>query len=166
MKRGFFIGRFQPFHKGHLKCCEDALKEVDHLVIGIGSSQYSGVMENPFNAEDRAAMIEAALKEAGITEFTIFFVPDINNDVKWVEHVTHLVPEFHMLYTGNSHTAKLFKEKGYEVRKVDFIEGINGTSIRDMMARNENWQDLVPKAVLEYLNKIKGAKTLKKISKQ
>ncbi|MEM3766696.1 MAG: adenylyltransferase/cytidyltransferase family protein, partial [Candidatus Bathyarchaeia archaeon] len=32
-KRGLFVGRFQPFHKGHLHVIKEILSEVDELVI-------------------------------------------------------------------------------------------------------------------------------------
>jgi len=163
MKRGFFIGRFQPFHKGHLKCIKDALNEVEHIIIGIGSSQYSDVKENPFTADERAEMIQAALKQENITDYTIFFVPDINNDEIWVKHVEGLIPDFQIVYTGNDHTAKLFEEKGYGINIVNFVEGVNGTSIRDAMVKGDEWEKLVPEPVLEILNNIKAVKTLKKI---
>ena len=33
MSTGLFIGRFQPFHRGHLATVKYALKKVDALVI-------------------------------------------------------------------------------------------------------------------------------------
>jgi len=47
VRRGLFVGRFQPFHKGHLKAMKDILEKVDELVIVVGSSQYSHTMDNP-----------------------------------------------------------------------------------------------------------------------
>ncbi|HDM88409.1 MAG TPA: nicotinamide-nucleotide adenylyltransferase, partial [Candidatus Bathyarchaeota archaeon] len=41
MRRGLFIGRFQPPHLGHLHAIKQALEECDELIIVIGSSQYS-----------------------------------------------------------------------------------------------------------------------------
>ena len=32
-KVNIFCGRFQPFHKGHLKCCEDAYKKNGYPVF-------------------------------------------------------------------------------------------------------------------------------------
>lgn len=165
MKQGLFIGRFQPFHNGHLKCIKDALNHVDHIIIGIGSSQYSDQKENPFTAEEREEMIQSALEEANIKDFSIYFIPDINNDDKWVEHVESLVPDFEIAYTGNDHTARLFEEKGYEVKQVDFVEGINGTSIRDMMFEGMPWENFVPEVVKEKLLRIKAVKRIKKIFK-
>ena len=36
-KVGLLVGRFQPFHKGHLHLIEKSLNLVDMLVVGIGS---------------------------------------------------------------------------------------------------------------------------------
>jgi len=51
-----FIGRFQPFHSGHL----DAIKQIseEEIIIGIGSSQYSKTEENPYSFEERKKMIK------------------------------------------------------------------------------------------------------------
>ncbi len=38
---GLLIGRFQPFHLGHLEAFRFALSKVDKLWIGIGSSNKS-----------------------------------------------------------------------------------------------------------------------------
>jgi len=48
MTTGLIIGRFQPFHKGHLHAIEHALKEVDELIIAVGSSQYVNTEDNPW----------------------------------------------------------------------------------------------------------------------
>ena len=43
---GFLIGRFQPFHLGHLEAVKFALSNVNHLYIGIGSSNKSNELRN------------------------------------------------------------------------------------------------------------------------
>ncbi|HIQ38838.1 MAG TPA: nicotinamide-nucleotide adenylyltransferase, partial [Methanothermococcus okinawensis] len=55
--RGFLIGRWQPFHKGHLSIIEEISKEVDELIIGIGSAQKSHTLNDPFTAGERIMMI-------------------------------------------------------------------------------------------------------------
>ena len=37
-KRGLLIGRIQPLHNGHIKVIQETLKEVDEIIIGIGSA--------------------------------------------------------------------------------------------------------------------------------
>ena len=61
VKRGLFVGRFQPIHKGHVKAIEDILRKVDELVIVIGSAQYSHRADNPFTVGERITMIRKAL---------------------------------------------------------------------------------------------------------
>ena len=51
--KALYIGRFQPFHKGHLKILQKLAKKYDEIIIGIGSSQYSNTLENPFTSEER-----------------------------------------------------------------------------------------------------------------
>ena len=55
--RALLIGRFQPFHKGHLAVIKKILGEADELIIVVGSSQHRDVVENPFSAEERVEMI-------------------------------------------------------------------------------------------------------------
>ena len=50
---GLYIGRFQPFHKGHKSIVESALKQCDRLIIGIGSSQETRTKRNTFSYEER-----------------------------------------------------------------------------------------------------------------
>ena len=64
--RGLFVGRFQPFHLGHLAAIKYVLKKVDELVIVIGSAQYSHRRNNPFTAGERLVMVRKALEEAGV----------------------------------------------------------------------------------------------------
>ena len=77
MKRGLFIGRFQPFHLGHLSDIKNAFKEVDELAIGIGSSNEKHTKENPFTVEERTEMIDSVLPNNGISNYTVF--PMIKN---------------------------------------------------------------------------------------
>ena len=61
-----FIGRFQPFHKGHLHNILIALANSKKLIINIGSSFNAPNIKNPFSFERRKLMIESDLKVVGI----------------------------------------------------------------------------------------------------
>jgi nicotinamide-nucleotide adenylyltransferase len=63
MRRAFYIGRFQPFHLGHYSVITSIARDVDELVIGIGSAQKSHEPKNPFTAGERVMMIRHALKD-------------------------------------------------------------------------------------------------------
>jgi len=57
-----FVGRFQPFHNGHLMVIKGMVKVCEKVVIGVGSSQESMTPENPFTATERREMIQRALQ--------------------------------------------------------------------------------------------------------
>jgi len=162
MKRGLFIGRFQPFHLGHLSDIKNALKEVNHLTIGIGSSNEDRTKENPFTAKERAEMINAVLPKNNIRKYIVFTIPDFHDDEKWVEHIESLVPKFDIVYTGNDWTERCFKGK-YEVKRVDMVKGVSSTIIRKKILSNKNWEELVPNEVVSYISKIKGVERVKNI---
>ena len=165
MTTALFIGRFQPFHNAHLSDIKKILKECDELVIAIGSSDKEKTKENPFTVEERIRMIEDTLSANNIGNCTIFPVPDIHDDKKWVEHIKTLVPKFDIVYTGNDNTEKFFKQKRIQVKKIKLIHGINATSIRDKMLKNEEWELLVPLEAVKVIEEIKGVERVKGIFK-
>ncbi|TRO53847.1 hypothetical protein E2P63_01960 [Candidatus Bathyarchaeota archaeon] len=86
VKRGLYVGRFQPFHLGHLEAIKDVLKEAEELVIVIGSAQYSHNINNPFTAGERLVMIRRTLLEADIdySRLWVVPVPDVHLHMLWV----------------------------------------------------------------------------------
>ncbi|MBI4995256.1 nicotinamide-nucleotide adenylyltransferase [Candidatus Peregrinibacteria bacterium] len=150
-----FIGRFQPFHLGHLDAIKQILRRHKKVTIGIGSSQFFSEPKNPFSAELRKKMIEKSLIEAGVSKnkFSIFKIPDINNDNLWVSHVEKIVPRFDIIYSGSRHVQKLFRRHGkYKIKLPKFNLKISATMVRGKMKRKQNWQKLVPKAVSRLIN--------------
>ncbi|PIZ95106.1 MAG: nicotinamide-nucleotide adenylyltransferase [Candidatus Magasanikbacteria bacterium CG_4_10_14_0_2_um_filter_37_12] len=166
MKKALFIGRFQPFHLGHL----DAIKQIseNEIIIGMGSSQYSGTDENPWSFEERKKMIEESLTACGQPippsgtspykgddlinlsnkNIKIIAIPDIHDEDNWVTHVEKIVGDFDTVYTGNPHIKKLFEEKGYKVKNIEIKINISGTELRQMIKENnKNYQKYIPKKI-------------------
>ncbi len=148
MKTGLFIGRFQPFHLGHLSAIRQALAQVDFLIIGIGSSQYSRTADNPFTAAERREMIGGSLADEKIPpdKFKIIEIPDIHNDATWPAHVRSLTGDFDILFTGSPDTRKLFEEyDSAKIMPVKFEIKISATEIRQVIQKNGDWQKNLPK---------------------
>ena len=84
---GLYIGRFQPFHKGHKSIVEAALKQCDKLIIGIGSSQEIRTKRNPFSYEEREQMIlRSFFAEELYSRIIIIPIPDrteYSDDASW-----------------------------------------------------------------------------------
>jgi len=169
INRGLYVGRFQPFHLGHLGTIKDVLKEVDELVIVIGSAQYSHNLKNPFTAGERLVMIKNSLQEAGVdmTRVWIVPVPDVHLHMLWVTAVEGYTPKFNTLYSNEPLTRRLFMEGGYPVKGVRLFERqtYSSTFVREKMLRDENWTTLVPKSVADFINKIDGVNRLRDLAR-
>lgn len=166
--RGFFIGRFQPFHLGHLKAVEYIMKRVEEVIIGIGSAQYSHTLENPFTAGERYVMILNTLRDLGVPRDKYHLIPveDVNVHDVWVCHVRSRVPRFEMVFSNEPLTSRLFKEAGYEVQPIPYFnrDVYSATEIRRRMIEDEDWQTLVSKAVVEHLAEIDGVRRVKDLA--
>jgi nicotinamide-nucleotide adenylyltransferase len=165
-KTGLVIGRFQPFHKGHLEVIRIIAKECSSIVVGVGSAQYSHTYENPFTAGERYLMISRSLRDDGMSDFSIVPIVDINRYAVWVSHVVSMVPAFQVVYSNNSLTRRLFSEAGYEVKASPLFnrEVYSGTEIRRRMITGEDWRGLVPPAVAQVIEDIKGVQRMRELS--
>ncbi|HTT15663.1 MAG TPA: nicotinamide-nucleotide adenylyltransferase [Thermoplasmata archaeon] len=156
--RGVLIGRFQPFHGGHLEVVRHVRSErpPEGLVLGIGSAQESYTEANPFTAGERFEAIERALDEAGITGCAIVPIPDIQRHAEWVAYVAALLPPFERVYTNNPLTRLLFERAGYAVESPPLYDRgrYEGVAIRRLLASGGDWKRAVPPAVAAYLEGI------------
>lgn len=169
VKRGLYVGRFQPFHLGHLEAIKSILKEVDELVIVIGSAQYSHNVNNPFTAGERLVMVRAALREAEIDDarYWVVPVPDIHLHMMWVSYVEGYTPHFDVVFSNEPLTQRLFSEAGYSVRPIRFFERrlYSSTVVRERMIKDESWRKLVPKSVADFIKDIDGISRLQDLHK-
>ena len=163
MKRALFIGRFQPFHDAHLLDIKKIIKEADEVLIAIGSSQEKNTLENPFSYDERKKMISDVMRKNKIKNYKIYPVPDISNDMEWIDYIKKNLPSYDFVYSGNSWTSKCFRRHDSKVKKIKLIKGISSTIVRDMILKNKDWKKLVPKKINEYIEKIKGVERIKKI---
>lgn len=100
-----FVGRWQPFHKGHKTLIETVLKKGKPVVIAIRDTEISHT--NPYSVFERWTMIQKALKKYGEL-VKIIVIPDIDE-----------------ICYG--------REVGYDIRRIELdgkIEKISGTQTR------------------------------------
>lgn len=167
MTRTLFIGRFQPFHKGHLAMVKKILQDNDEVIIGIGSAQYSHTGENPFTAGERFEMIKRALDAEGIRDYHIVPIPDTHVHSVWVSHVKSLVPTFDFVVTNSDLVVRLFREHGLKVLSPPLVsrEKYSGTEVRRRMQKGGDWESLVPSAVSEFIREIDGIERIRETYK-
>lgn len=78
-----FIGRFQPFHNGHYEVLKHALSIADKAILVIGSANQTPNARNPWTADEREAMIRAALSDHENLNTIIIHLDDFYSDGKY-----------------------------------------------------------------------------------
>lgn len=169
VKRGLYVGRFQPFHLGHLDAIRQVLRRIDELVIVIGSAQYSHTLRDPFTAGERLVMVRTALSEADIAGecFWVVPVPDVHLHMMWVSSLEGYTPRFDVVFSNEPLTRRLFVEAGYEVKAIKLYQRklYSSTFIREKMANNEKWMNLVPKSTAAFIRQIDGINRIRDLTK-
>lgn len=90
-----FIGRFQPFHNGHLNVIRNALEHAERVLIIVGSSNVARSSRNPFTYPERSLIIAEALNAAGLRD-RVFIRParDFPYDLQaWLGEIQNVVRE-------------------------------------------------------------------------
>ena len=163
---GLFIGRFQPFHNGHLEAIRTMQRECGEVIIIVGSSQFCFEVDNPFTVGERIEMITASLKDAGMWgKCQVLSIPDIQNNALWVSHVNSLVPHYDVVYSNNPLTCRLFKEAGKRIQGIPFHDRKNcdGTKIRKLMLKGAGWEKFVPAKTAALIRRVKGPERMKAV---
>ena len=95
-----FIGRFQPFHLGHLDALQQIIKDKpDKILIGIGSSESELTLKNPLSFYERKELIQKVIdsedlfQKNKIINIEILPIPDFGNSKKWTNYIPPLAVE-------------------------------------------------------------------------
>jgi len=165
MTRGFYIGRFQPYHQGHHAMVERIADDVDELVLGIGSADQSHTARNPFTAGERVEMVTKATAEMDLITYAVP-IEDLNRNAVWVSHVQSMSPRFDVAYSNNPLVVRLFGEAGVDVRQSPMFrrEEFEGAEVRERMADGDDWEELVPSTVVEIIEEIDGVNRLREVT--
>ena len=131
-----YIGRFQPFHKGHKAIVDLTVKMMkpgDTFTIIIGSADQQETEHNPLSASQRKEMLSIELEGYPVTISTINDSP-YNYDL-WIEHLCAKMLGF------KSATYDDFLEK-----QEDFIKGFSNICIVGM----ENVEEYIDRIIKYY----------------
>ena len=162
---GLLIGRFQPFHLGHLDALRYALSKVEKLWVGLGSSNKPLQKNNPFSAEDRKKMILSSIDDPIRNKIEIYFIPDFEDHKKWVEHIDTIVPKFDIVFTNDDMTKYLYSKRGTRVETIPFTKRdvLSGTNIRDLILSDQPWEEFVPDGTRNFLIETNAKQRLKNL---
>jgi len=160
-KTGIFIGRFQPFHKGHLKVIKLLQSECENIIICIGSAQYKHESKNPLSCSQRRTIIKALLKARNISA-KLISVDDTPSDDDWMDAL--LKTKFNALYSSNLWVLKIARavkrERNAQIEIIDMKPLVDSDQTRDISATRirasirggtASWKRLVPNEIKEVI---------------
>jgi bifunctional NMN adenylyltransferase/nudix hydrolase len=79
------IERFQPFHLGHQRLVEYALRTAPRVIAVIGSDKQHRSVKNPFTIEERERMVRATLSHNEQASVSVAGVADSPySDAVWI----------------------------------------------------------------------------------
>ena len=154
IKTGFLIGRFQPFHKGHLRLIKKSLEYVDKLIIGIGSI---GIVDpdNFLDYEIRKKMLKLVVEKERWQDKIKKIVPlrDFNDDVLWLRHSLDMAGKFDVVIGNNEWTNGIFERAGHQVLRLGFYKRYlyEGGKIRRLMSVGGAWEERGPEYILNLI---------------
>lgn len=139
LKVGIIIGRFAPFHNGHLEILKHCNKNYDKTLVLVGSSNVERSIKNPFEPSLIANWIDNISNENTIVRQSF----DFNNDEDWISHIeNHALElfdsdlhEFSIVGHNkdeSSYYLKIFPNWGVD-ELPNFENGLNATDIRNIL---------------------------------
>lgn len=155
------IGRFQPFHKGHLHLIEKALEQAQKVTIAIGSSNITNE-DNPLPFSTRKTLLKKLLTDKGLEKKVVKIVPspDDEDDDVWLKLLLKNTGTFDLVVGNNDWTNDILKKKGLKVLTVPYLRRdiYQGKHIRDRFKNSQSWENRVPKGIRkEVQNALKKA---------
>ena len=147
---GLIIGRFQPFHLGHLYLFREALKQVDQVIVGIGGVNVHDA-DNPFSQKEIETTINNVIhsEKWDARVIQMFGIPDIHNDEKWRNFIEKYSTPFDVVVSHNDWVTRIFKKVGIPVIEIPFFKRdiYEGAKIRELMRSGGEWKNRVPQIV-------------------
>lgn len=163
---GFIHGRFQLFHNEHLQYALDAKARCKKLIVGITSPENatlireevdphrSSASANPFTFYERFNMVKVALLAAGVPREDFEIVPyPIERPEILYNYVPLSATSFFTIYDkwGEEKLHRL-SQLGYGTVVIPRGEkGMCSTEIRNKIINKEDWKNMVPEAVYNYI---------------
>ena len=158
---GVYIGRFQPFHNGHLEVIKQSQEYFDHVLVLVGSSNSARSIRNPFSYSERCRMIKSCFITDRVS------VKPLNDyiyrDEQWLSEVHRLVDSairdlpYSSQYDSikiigydkdptTSYYLKMFGDWGkFTIKPVltDDEKILSSTDIREAYLKDDNFENLI-----------------------
>lgn len=167
-----FIGRFQPFHVGHLTVIQEGLKQSKNILVLVGSASSPRSHRNPFTYVERNNMIRSSLTPEESARVAIMPLEDsAYNETDWINRVHQQAANavIELGITTNPEIALIGHSKdasSYYLRMFptwDSIEAPNYNNVNSTQLRNSYFSNIGHMWVKDCDGHNPGDKTTQKI---
>ena len=151
-----YVGRFQPFHNGHLATLMKALRIGQRVIVVLGSANSPRTFKNPWTVAEREVMIRSCLSAAENELVEFVGVEDrlYNND-KWLVNVRTEVDKI----ISTTKSSIVLNEDDYNDPKYKFKIAIIGHNKDETSFYTREFPDWTVPAALEELPAAIGEET-------
>lgn len=162
-----YIGRFQPFHTGHLVLLLQALALGKKVVVVLGSDSDERTLKNPLFAPERQHVIVSSLSAPDAQRVVFAAVPDFKDNAAWVAAVQSAVAEHapgaeKVALIGHFKDASSYYLNHFPAWSLESVERANSldaTTVRNVMfdqhrplaARLEHLASMMPAGALPFM---------------
>ena len=110
-------------------------------------------------------MILSSIDDSIKDRISIYFIPDLDNHVRWIEKIDTIVPKFDIVFSNDELTKHLYSKKDIQIITIPFLKRdvLSGTKIRDLITSDQKWDDLVPEGTKNFLISIGAKEYLKNL---
>lgn len=140
--RALFVGRFQPFHNGHLAVINQLLERHNEVIIAIGSAEESISSDNPMTAGERVEMIRRCFPTSTLSRLIIvrcgtsttiiyglhIWFPIFRNSELFIQIIRSFIICFRAAVSAlkNSNFTKENPARARKSEKISSLAGMNG----------------------------------------
>ncbi|QGH74886.1 bifunctional NMN adenylyltransferase/nudix hydrolase [Bacteriophage DSS3_MAL1] len=185
-----FIGRFQPFHMGHMVVVDEALKRAKKVALVLGSHDQPRNTRNPFTTSERIEMITAVYPNE-VADGRIVFVPQADWTYsldRWIMETqakvtqvanTPFTPDpvrIGLIGHSKDHTSFYLKSfPMWDSVEVGNVNGINATDLRESFFedvdcisdeafdRSSTLRSMVPSSVATWMDSFIGTSAYRQL---
>lgn len=167
---GLAVIRGQCLHKGHEALTNQMGSEMDVVIIGMGSIQEFGTINNPWAPKSRRIMWEMLHGKSGKgSKYKLVELRDIGacSKIAWSSHVFGKIEGMNLpkpthYYAGSNHDASWFEsineEFGEDTLQIVILDRLkdsicmSGTEIRkSILNDSDDWKEYVPHVLVDYI---------------
>jgi bifunctional NMN adenylyltransferase/nudix hydrolase len=159
---GIYIGRFQPFHLGHLQTLKLALDKAEQIILILGSHRAAPDIRNPWTSDERIEMIRSCLSADDLNRVHFLPIRDwLYSDNLWLAAVQQKVFEItqgasDVVVLGHrkdasSYYLDLFPQ--WDCLETGHYQGLNSTDIRYAYFKgaDEGYRQVLPSGIAQFL---------------